>query len=96
MVVKSELEKLGFTPLSLVLGEVEIHENLEDYQKSIINRHLQSFGFELIDDKKSRINTRNKLLLAAQNELMKATAEQKKLKEQQLKNILSLKKLKEL
>jgi Co/Zn/Cd efflux system component len=35
-----------------------------------------------------RINTRNKLLLAAQNELMKATAEQKKLKEQQLKNEL--------
>ena len=60
MVVKSELEKLGFTPLSLVLGEVEIHENLEDYQKSIINRHLQSFGFELIDDKKSRIIERIK------------------------------------
>jgi len=35
-----------------------------------------------------RINTRNKLLLTAQNELMKATAEQKKLKEQQLKNEL--------
>ena len=35
-----------------------------------------------------RINMRNKLLLAAQNELMKATAEQKKLKEQQLKNEL--------
>lgn len=35
-----------------------------------------------------RINTRNKLLLVAQNELMKATAEQKKLKEQQLKNEL--------
>jgi AraC-like DNA-binding protein len=60
MVVKSELEKLGFTPLSIVLGEVEIYENLEDYQKSIINRHLQSFGFELIDDKKSRIIERIK------------------------------------
>jgi len=53
--VKNELEKLGFHPTNLKLGEVELGRELIDSEKLIINNHLLTFGFELIDDKKSRI-----------------------------------------
>jgi AraC-like DNA-binding protein len=55
MVVQNELEKLGFHPVSLTLGEVELDEDISDADKLTINNHLQTFGFELIDDKKSRL-----------------------------------------
>lgn len=55
MVVKNELEKLGFHPVNLTLGEVELDKKVSDNEKSTINHHLQTFGFELIDDKKSRL-----------------------------------------
>lgn len=55
IVVKTELEKLGFHPVNLTLGEVELEKEINESEKSIINNHLQSFGFELIDHKKSRI-----------------------------------------
>ncbi len=55
MVVKNELEKLGFRPVNLKLGEVEVENELIDSEKLTISNHLQTFGFELIDDKKSRI-----------------------------------------
>lgn len=55
MVVKNELEKLGFQPVNLALGEVELEKDIDDIEKSMIHNHLQTFGFELIDQKKSRI-----------------------------------------
>ena len=55
LVVKNELEKLGFHPANLKLGEVELERELIDSEKITINNHLRTFGFELIDDKKSRI-----------------------------------------
>lgn len=55
MVVKYEMEKLGFRPVYLKLGEVELESELNDSEKLILNNHLRTFGFELIDDKKSRI-----------------------------------------
>lgn len=55
MVVKNEMEKLGFYPMSLTLGEVELENELLSSEKLTINNHLRTFGFELIDDKKSRI-----------------------------------------
>lgn len=55
MVVKNELEKLGFNPVNVTLGEVDLDRNLSDTEKHNINTHLQTFGFELIDDKKSRL-----------------------------------------
>ena len=54
MVVKSELEKLGLKLLSINLGEVEIMEPFSDVQKNEISKILKVFGFELIDDKKSK------------------------------------------
>lgn len=55
MLVKAELEKAGLNPLTVDLGEVEIeneptHEVLEQ-----LNVSLQKLGFEIIDDRKSRI-----------------------------------------
>lgn len=55
MVVRQELEKLGFSPLNLVLGEVELPYEISESDKERINNHLQPFGFELIDDRRSRL-----------------------------------------
>lgn len=55
MVVKNELEKIGFNPTTVTLGEVGFEGELSNNQKHDINIHLLTFGFELIDDKKSRI-----------------------------------------
>lgn len=63
MLVKSELEKFGLHTLSVQLGEVEIPETLNNTQKVELNKLLKSFGFELIDDKKSRIIERIKNLI---------------------------------
>ncbi len=55
MVVKDELIKFGLNPKSVELGEVETEEEVTDSEKNKLNIILQSFGFELIDDKKSRL-----------------------------------------
>ncbi len=55
MVVKNELARLGFNPASVILGEVELEKDISDHEKETIGNHLQTFGFELIDNKKSRI-----------------------------------------
>ena len=53
MVVKDELVKFGLHPTSVELGVVEISDELNNVQKDELNTVLQSFGFELIDDRKS-------------------------------------------
>ncbi len=63
MVVKSELEKLGLLLFSVELGEVETIEAITDKQKKEIAEQLKSFGFELIDDKKSRTIDKIKTLI---------------------------------
>ena len=55
MVVKDELIKFGLHPTSVELGEVEVTEELNQVQKSKLNEALLLFGFDLIDDKKSRL-----------------------------------------
>ena len=55
MVVKNELEHIGYKPTHLTLGEVELDREINNAEKETINNHLQTFGFELIDDKKSRL-----------------------------------------
>lgn len=54
LVVKSELEKLGLHSVSVELGEVEIQETNIDNVKTDLLHNLQSLGFDLIDDKKSK------------------------------------------
>jgi AraC-like DNA-binding protein len=55
MVVENELKKSGLHPEAIELGEVMIREDLSEEQKKRLNETLLPFGFELIDDKKSRI-----------------------------------------
>ena len=52
MGVKSELEKLALYPFSVALGEVEIKEELQRYQRQNLHTALQKFGFALLDNKK--------------------------------------------
>ncbi len=63
MVVKSELEKLGFKQFSVNLGEAETSDTITDIQKLEIEIHLKKFGFALISDKKSRTINKIKTLL---------------------------------
>jgi len=55
MVVKAELEKLGFKPLLVELGEVTLAENITAEDKIKIAAQLTHFGFELLEDKKTQI-----------------------------------------
>ncbi|NJM94156.1 MAG: helix-turn-helix transcriptional regulator [Cytophagales bacterium] len=55
MVVRDELKALGFNPTSVILGEVELETELNQSDKEKIGMRLQVFGFELIDDRKSRL-----------------------------------------
>ena len=53
MIVKSELEKLGFHYINVDLGEAEIMEDASAQQLAELNTALKKSGLELIDDKKS-------------------------------------------
>ena len=55
MVVKDVLLKVGLDPISVELGEVILLEKIDAKQKVKLNEALISYGFVLIDDKKSRI-----------------------------------------
>ncbi len=63
MVVKSELEKLGIPLLSVELGEVDTSKLVNEKQKKEIAEKIKLFGFELIDDKKSRVIDKIKTLI---------------------------------
>jgi AraC-like DNA-binding protein len=62
MVVRSELEKLSLQPVSVALGEVEV-DKMTSEQQAAFSKSLQSLGFELINDKKSRTIERIKNLI---------------------------------
>ncbi len=52
-VVKLELKKLGLYYVSVHPGEVEIREDITDFQREQLNKSLQRFGLELMEDKKT-------------------------------------------
>jgi len=55
MVVRAELEKAGLHPSTVELGEVEIKEQPTADTLLQLGKSLQNLGFEIIDDRKSRI-----------------------------------------
>lgn len=55
MVVRNELQKLGYKSSSVTLGEVVLDKDISVEEKNNITKVLEPIGFELIDDKKSRI-----------------------------------------
>lgn len=63
MVVKSELEKLRINPLHVDLGEVILNTPLTEEQKDLLKDRLDSLGFELINDKRSRLIEQIKTLI---------------------------------
>ncbi|WP_417939783.1 helix-turn-helix domain-containing protein [Flavobacterium sp. RS13.1] len=63
MVVKAELEKLGLQTVWVELGEVELKEEPNDEQKEVLLVNLQALGFDLIDDKKTKIVEKIKNLI---------------------------------
>lgn len=55
MAVKNVLEKANIPYLTVELGEIEVQEELTIPQLTALKIGLTQLGFELIDDKKSRI-----------------------------------------
>lgn len=55
MVVKSELEKLRISPVSIILGEVTLSGGLSPQQKDALSKKLEGLGFALIDDRRAHL-----------------------------------------
>ncbi len=55
MAVENELNKLELKPVSVVLGEAVIDSDPDPATLEVLRMNLKSIGFELIDDKKSRL-----------------------------------------
>lgn len=53
--VQNEFTKIGVRTVSIELGEVETAEEITQEQLSELENSLKHIGFELIDDKKSRL-----------------------------------------
>lgn len=62
-VVNDELTGAGYTIKSIELGEVQLKERLGESDLDQIRRTLTENGFELIDDRKSRMINRIKTLI---------------------------------
>jgi AraC-like DNA-binding protein len=65
MVVAAELEKLGYHPTDVELGEVVLEREITDAEKTKIDDHLRTFGFEVIDDRRSQLIEKIKTLIVA-------------------------------
>ena len=63
MLVKSELEKLGLHYKTVELGEAEIIENISSAKWNELNITLKKSGIELIDDKKSILIEKIKIII---------------------------------
>src|SRR5688572_9258504 len=56
MAVRAELEELNLHPVNIELGEVLIEEKeLNSDQQNNISNALKKIGFELIDDRRSKL-----------------------------------------
>lgn len=66
LVVKSELEKFGLHPFSVELGEAKIDREISSEEKKLLNQRFEQLGFEIIEDKKSRLieNIKKEILIA--------------------------------
>lgn len=62
-VVQAELKKLGITPMSVVLGTVEIADDITEAQRAAIGDALKPFGLELMEDRKTILTEQIKKLV---------------------------------
>ncbi|MBS1594085.1 MAG: helix-turn-helix transcriptional regulator [Bacteroidetes bacterium] len=65
MAVESELQKLGLRAKHIKLGEITLDSDPSEEQKEHLNEALTRLGFELINDKKSRIIEKIKTTIIA-------------------------------
>ncbi|MDE0536000.1 helix-turn-helix domain-containing protein [Tenacibaculum sp. L6] len=63
LVIQNELDKLGIGVKSIKLGEVILEKELTSHEKEHLDKILLDLGFEIIDDKKSRIIEKIKNLI---------------------------------
>ncbi|MFT3904018.1 MAG: AraC family transcriptional regulator [Niabella sp.] len=63
LVVRNELEKMGLPIKDILLGEVELGRKITPAEKETLEGILKSLGFELIDDKKSKLIEQVKTLI---------------------------------
>ncbi len=63
MVVKAELEKLGLEYISVDLGEANLAVNISEEQKKNLDVALRKSGLELLDDKKSMLVEKIKIII---------------------------------
>lgn len=61
MTVRSELERLGYAPVKVTLGEAEINGPID---RAAIKQALQHHGFDLVEDKKLNMVNEMKALVA--------------------------------
>lgn len=54
MAVESSLQKMGLHPIRIELGEIELQEDDISQVKGVLREELQAYGFDLLDDKKTR------------------------------------------
>lgn len=55
IMVNDLFSKTGLVPVSVELGEVEVNETPTQQQLQSLERSLEGLGFEIIDDRKSRL-----------------------------------------
>lgn len=63
MVVRSELEQLGYEVISVTLGEAEVKGDIVVENRGKISNRFRRIGFELIENKHDRLIERVKTLL---------------------------------
>jgi AraC-like DNA-binding protein len=63
MVVTSEFEKMGITPIKVALGEIELECELTVPQYDILNNSFNKLGFEVIDNTNARTIDKIKTLI---------------------------------
>ena len=52
MVVNNIFHEFGYSPVTVILGEVEIKEEINLEKLKVLDQKLRSLGFEIIDDSK--------------------------------------------
>src|SRR5690606_21675666 len=63
LIVRNELYRLGMDVKDIKLGEFTLARNLTVKEKDRLEEAVVSFGFEIIDDKKSRLIERIKNII---------------------------------
>lgn len=66
MIVSSELEKLGVNFCNLMLGEVDLIDNLSKDKLDVLDIELKKYGLELLIDKKAKLIERIKNIIIEQ------------------------------